>query len=145
MPFWQFYQKSADWLDWPALLVQLSISAHRKWPEMVVSASTNQVWTKITIRSYAHVFCHSEPDRSSVWAMHWICALKSWFLLHFSFIFFYVSSWNDIIKSQGKNLRSGDRRNYFHHISSDTSTCSNYFAFTLRNRYVVKNRSQGWF
>ena len=74
------------------------------------------------------------------WAMHWICALKSWFLLHFSFIFFYVSSWNDIIKSQGKNLRSGDRRNYFHHISSDTSTCSNYFAFTLRNRYVVKEK-----
>ena len=33
---------------------------------MVVSASTNQVWTKITIRSYAHVFCHSESDRSSV-------------------------------------------------------------------------------
>ena len=37
----------------------ISISAHRKWPEMVVSPSTNQVWTKITIRSYAHVFCHS--------------------------------------------------------------------------------------
>ena len=31
----------------------ISISAHRKWPEMVASASTNQVWTKITIRSYA--------------------------------------------------------------------------------------------
>ena len=56
MPFWQFYQKSADCLDWPALLVQLSISAHRKWPEMVVSVSTNQVWTKITIRSYAWSF-----------------------------------------------------------------------------------------
>ena len=66
MPFWQFYQKSADWLDWPALLVQPSISAHRKWQEMVVSASTNQVWTKITIGSYAHVFCHSESDTSSV-------------------------------------------------------------------------------
>ena len=39
-----------------ALLVQPSISAHRKWPEMVVSASTNQVWTKITIRSYAWSF-----------------------------------------------------------------------------------------
>ena len=36
-----------------ALLVQPSISAHRKWPEMVVSASTNQVSTKITLRSYA--------------------------------------------------------------------------------------------
>ena len=66
VPFWQFYQKSANWLDWPALLVQPSISAHRKWQEMVVSASTNQVWTKITVRSYAHVFCHSESDRSSV-------------------------------------------------------------------------------
>ena len=44
----------------------ISISAHRKWPEMVVSASTNQVWTKITIGSYAHVFCHSESDTSSV-------------------------------------------------------------------------------
>ena len=33
---------------------------------MVVSASTNQVWTKITIGSYAHVFCHSESDTSSV-------------------------------------------------------------------------------
>ena len=30
-------------LAMPALLVQPSISAHRKWPEMVVSASTNQV------------------------------------------------------------------------------------------------------
>ena len=67
MPFWQFYQKSADWLDWPALLVQPSISAHRKWPEMVVSASTNQVWTKFTIGSYAHIFCHSESDTSGVW------------------------------------------------------------------------------
>ena len=43
-------------LDWPALLVQPSIFAHRKWPEMVVSASTNQVWTKITIGSYAWYF-----------------------------------------------------------------------------------------
>ena len=49
VPFWQFYQKSA-------LLVQPSISAHRKWPEMVESASTNQEWTKITIRSYAWSF-----------------------------------------------------------------------------------------
>ena len=48
--------KSADWLDWPALLVQPSISVHRKWLEMVISASTNQVWTKITIRSYAWSF-----------------------------------------------------------------------------------------
>ena len=66
MPFWQIYQKSADWLGWPALIVQPSISAHRKWPEIVVSASTNQVWTKITIRIYAHVLCHSESDTSSV-------------------------------------------------------------------------------
>ena len=36
-------QKLADWLDWPALLVQPSISAHRKLLEMVVSASNNQV------------------------------------------------------------------------------------------------------
>ena len=33
---------------------------------MVVSASTNQVWAKISIGSYAHVFCHSESDTSSV-------------------------------------------------------------------------------
>ena len=33
---------------------------------MVVSASTNQVWTKITIGSYAHVFCHSESDTNGV-------------------------------------------------------------------------------
>jgi hypothetical protein len=44
----------------------ISIFAHRKWPEMVVSASTNQLWTRITIGSYAHFFCHSESDRSSV-------------------------------------------------------------------------------
>ena len=66
LPKWQ---KLANWLDWPALLVQPSISAHRKWPEMVVSASTNQVWTKITIGSYAHVFCHSESDTSSVYCI----------------------------------------------------------------------------
>ena len=33
---------------------------------MVVSASTNQLWTKITIGSHAHIFCHSESDTSSV-------------------------------------------------------------------------------
>ena len=33
---------------------------------MVVSASTNQVWTKITIGSHARVFCHSESDTSGV-------------------------------------------------------------------------------
>ena len=57
MPFWQFYQKNRPigWIG-HALWVQPSISAHRKWPEMVVSASTNQVWTKITIKSYAWSF-----------------------------------------------------------------------------------------
>ena len=66
MPFWQFLR---NWLiGWigHALLVQPSISAHRKWPEMVVSASTNQVWTKITVRSYAWSFGHSDPDPSNV-------------------------------------------------------------------------------
>ena len=56
MPFWQFLR---NWLiGWigHALLVQPSISAHRKWPEMVASAFTNQVWTKITIKSYAWSF-----------------------------------------------------------------------------------------
>ena len=95
MPFWQFYQKSADWLDWPALLVQPSISAHRKWPEMVVSASINQVWTKITIRSYALVYCHWESDRSSVYCIGNVFTTKftktifSWELkldLQFSFL-----------------------------------------------------------
>ena len=42
------------------------ISAHRKWPEMVVSASTNQLWTKITVRTYAWSFGHSDPDPSGV-------------------------------------------------------------------------------
>ena len=56
---------SSMWLfRW--IKVDKYISVHRKWPEIVVSASTNQVWTKITIRSYAHVYCHSESDRSSV-------------------------------------------------------------------------------
>ena len=56
MPFWQFL---INWLiGWigHALLMQPSISVHRKWPEMIVSASTNQVWTKITIRSYVWSF-----------------------------------------------------------------------------------------
>ena len=44
----------------------ISISAQRKWPEMAVSASTNQLWTKITIRSYARSFAYSDPDPSSV-------------------------------------------------------------------------------
>ena len=42
-----FYQFLRNWLiDWigRALLVQPTISAHRKWREMVVSASTNQIW-----------------------------------------------------------------------------------------------------
>ena len=43
----------------------ISISAHRKWPDMVVSASNNQVWAKITIRSYAWSFDHSDPDPSN--------------------------------------------------------------------------------
>ena len=33
---------------------------------MIVSASTNQKWTKITIRSYAWSFGHSDPDPSNV-------------------------------------------------------------------------------
>ena len=47
----------------------ISISANRKWPEMVmvVWASTNQVWTKITMRSYAWSFGHSDPDSTRVW------------------------------------------------------------------------------
>ena len=67
MAFWQFLRNCLiGWIG-HALLVQPFISAHRKWPEMVVSASTNQIWTKITIGSYSHVFCHSESDnRSSV-------------------------------------------------------------------------------
>ena len=43
------------WIGLP-FLVKHSIFAHRKWPEMVVSASTNQVRTKITIRSFAWSF-----------------------------------------------------------------------------------------
>ena len=70
MPFWQFYQKSANWLDWPALLVQPSISAHRKWQKMVVSASTNQVWTKITIRTYARSFAFQIQIQA---VCHWLC------------------------------------------------------------------------
>ena len=57
-------KKSKSWGQWLNSIT--SISAHRKWPEMVVSASTNQVWTKITFGSYAYVFCHSESDTSSV-------------------------------------------------------------------------------
>ena len=33
---------------------------------MVVSASTNQLWIKMTIRTYAWSLCHSDPDPSSV-------------------------------------------------------------------------------
>ena len=56
MTFWQFFRNwRIGWIG-HALSVQPSISAHRKWPEMVVSASTNQVWTKIIIRSYAWSF-----------------------------------------------------------------------------------------
>ena len=48
--------------------------------------------------------------------------------------------WNDSIKWQGKNLHNGDIRNYFHHISSNTSTSSNYFSCNQQpwwqNRYV---------
>ena len=49
-----------------ALLVQPSISVHGKWPEMVVLASTNQLWTKITIRSYAWSFA-IQIQIQSVW------------------------------------------------------------------------------
>ena len=45
----------------------ISISDHRKSQEMVVSASTNQVWTKITIRTYTWSFGHSDPDPSRVY------------------------------------------------------------------------------
>ena len=69
MPFWQFLR---NWLiGWigHALLVQPSISAHRKWPEMVVSASTNQVWTKITIRNYAWSFA-IQIQIEAVWCIY---------------------------------------------------------------------------
>ena len=76
MPFWQFYQKSADWLDWPALLVQPSISAHRKWQEMVVSASTNEVWTKITIRTYARSFAFQIQIQAVWFSSHLVLPSK---------------------------------------------------------------------
>ena len=59
---------SQNWLiGWIglALLVQPSISAHRKWPEIVVLASTNQVWAKLPSEA-SLVLCHSDPDPSSV-------------------------------------------------------------------------------
>ena len=63
---WQFSRKRLiGWIG-HALLVQPSISAHWKWPEMVVSASTNQLWIKMTIRTYAWSLCLSDPDPSSV-------------------------------------------------------------------------------
>ena len=42
-------------------------------PEMVVSASTNQVWTKITIGSYAHVF----PIQNQIQAVWYIYSMSS--------------------------------------------------------------------
>ena len=85
MPFWQFFRKG--W-DGHALLVQPSISAHRKWPEMIVSASTNQVWTKITIRSYAWSFGHSDPDPSNVKCTSWpFPIIKNRIEIHYSMLF----------------------------------------------------------
>ena len=55
------FPKLANWLDWPYPVSAASISAHRKWLKMVVSASTNQLWTKIAIRSYAWSFAIQIP------------------------------------------------------------------------------------
>ena len=102
MPFWQFFREGRDG---HALLVQPSIFAHRKWPKMVVSASTNQVWTKITTRSFAWAFS-IQIQIQAVWIMakstsgwkwrclwnatcyhgrsHWAMWFKSsWWLLYF--------------------------------------------------------------
>ena len=48
MPFLSIFLKFADWLDWPCHVAA--------WLEMVVTASTNQVWTKFTISSYTCSF-----------------------------------------------------------------------------------------
>ena len=56
VPFWHFYQKSADWLDWPCL----------------VSAALHNLLTfkffkyETIVRSSAWSFGHSDPDPSSV-------------------------------------------------------------------------------
>ena len=63
VPFWQFFRnRLIGWIA-HALLVQASISAHRKWPEMVVSTSTNQIWT---FSRNGLWFGFSERDTSSV-------------------------------------------------------------------------------
>ena len=103
--FWQFFR---NWLIcWigHALLVQPSISAHRKWPEMVVSAFTNQVWTNITIRSYAqsnviiNIFLLFYDSKSRNWSLkqnHEIEGItnseltKCGDLLYSTLLFFYI-------------------------------------------------------
>ena len=46
---------------WIKMVLCISISNHRKWQEMVVLASTNQVWTRITRKSYAWSFAIQIP------------------------------------------------------------------------------------
>ena len=84
-----------QWINWI-----ISISAHRKWPEMAVSASANHVWTKIIIRSYAWSFGHSDPDPSNVGCLNifFPCSAlpliinltKKWILYLPKFIIWYV-------------------------------------------------------
>ena len=83
MPFWQFLR------NWPigyALIVQPSISAHRKWPEMVAS-----VWTKITIRIYAWSLA-IQIQIQAVWACNFQFSRKEvlpqnrWCQLPYSFL-----------------------------------------------------------
>ena len=68
-----------------ALLVQPSISANRKWPEMVVSASTNQLWPKITIKIYPWSFAIQIPSSvKRICKLLYVQYWKMYLLLFFS-------------------------------------------------------------
>ena len=54
MPFWQFYQKLADWLDWPCP-VSAALHFHPK--------INDRKWLYQKLRL---VFCHLDPDPSNV-------------------------------------------------------------------------------
>ena len=65
MPFWQFYKKSADWLDWPC---PVSAALQNRPQDFFFLFFILIYFSKyeIIVRSSAWCFDHSDPDPSSV-------------------------------------------------------------------------------
>ena len=135
MPFWQFFKEGWDGC---VLLVQPSISAHRKWPEMVVSASTDQVhWLPKCLGWQAISLIKMAPGEVGVWLPWWcptfvLPAPGSWGLFLNLILFSYWKNdqfqQNFRLKLKGK-ISLGKIAVLIKTFNFDLKFCWNYYTY----------------